>query len=87
MAVEVVAVLGAGEENIDVRVAARAEEVVAAATRAVPPVPGEGVRDDGYHGPHVGQAGPEAVVGRDVGLVELLAARVPEAFAGVWGRV
>ena len=85
MAVEVIAVFSAGEEHVDVWVAARAEEVVAAAAGAVTTVPGERVRDYGHHGPHVGEAGPEAVVGGDVGLVELLAAGVPEAFTGVWG--
>ena len=83
MAVVVVAVLSSREEHIDVRVAARAEEVVAPAAGGVGAIPGEGVGDDGHEGPHVGETGPEAVVGRDVRAVQLFAAGGPEAFAGV----
>lgn len=81
MAVEVV--LRARQHGVDVRVAARAQQVVHAAAVLVAAVPGEAVGDDCDERPHVGEAGPEAVVGGDVGGVKLARAGGPEAFAGV----
>lgn len=81
MAVEVV--LRSGQHGVDVRVAARAQQVVHAAAVLVLAVPCEAVGDDGDEGPHVGEVGPEAVVGGDVGGVKLARAGGPEAFTGV----
>jgi hypothetical protein len=76
-------VLRSGQHGVDVRVAARAEQVVHAAAVLVVAVPGEAVGDDCDEGPHVGEVGPEAVVGGYVSGVKLPGAGGPEAFAGV----
>lgn len=81
VAVEVV--LRSGQHGVDVRVAARAQQVVHAAAVLVLAIPCEAVGDDGDEGPHVGEVGPEAVVGGDVGGVKLAGAGGPEAFTGV----
>lgn len=81
VALEVVG--AAGEHGVDIGVAAGAEQVVDAAAVLVGAVPREGVLDDGGEGPHVGEVGPEAIMGRDVRGVELLGAAGPEAFAGI----
>jgi hypothetical protein len=56
---------------------------VDAAAVLVLAVPGEAVGDDCDEGPHVGEVGPETVVGRYVGGVKLASAAGPEAFTGV----
>jgi hypothetical protein len=78
---------GGGEEGGDVGIAPRAEEIVAPAASVVNAVPGKGVGDYCDEGPHVGEAGPEAVVGGDMRGVQLFGAGGPEAFAGVWEAV
>lgn len=81
VAVEIV--LFPRENGVDVRIAAGAEEVVYSAAVLVDAVPGEAVVDDCREGAHVGEDGPEAVVGGYVGGVELFGAAGPEAFTGV----
>lgn len=76
-------VLRSGQHGVDVRVAARAQQVVHAAAVFVRAVPREAVGDDCDKGPNVGEVGPEAVVRGDVCGMQLPSARGPEAFTGV----
>ena len=73
----------AGQQLVHVGVAARAQQVVHAAAVAVDAVAGQRVLGDGGHGAQVGQRRPEAVMGADVGLLQLARARGPHAFARV----
>src|SRR6266567_606489 len=70
------------EHLVNVGVASRAEQVVAARAVRVAAVP-DRVVGDREHRPEVGQGGPEPVVGGDVRAMELLGPRGPEALAGV----
>lgn len=81
VAVEVV--LRSGQHGVDVRVAARAQQVVHAAAVFVLAVPREAVGDDGDEGSHVREVGPEAVVGSYVRGMHLPGAGRPETFARV----
>lgn len=76
-------VLRPRQHGVDVRVAACAQQVVHAAAILVLAIPREAVGDDGDERPHVGEIGPEAVVGGDVGGVKLAGTAGPEAFARV----
>lgn len=62
------------EHGVDVRVAPRAEQVMHAPAVLVLPVAGEAVVEDGAEGAHIGEGRPEAVVGGEVGGVELAGA-------------
>src|SRR5262249_16538568 len=76
--IEVLAV----EHLVDVGIAARAEEIVAAGAVFVAAV-ADGVVGDGEHGPEIGQAGPEPIVGGDMRSVELLGPGRPEPLARI----
>jgi hypothetical protein len=76
--VEVLAV----QELVHIRVAARSEQIVAAAAVLVAAVL-NGVGGDRQHRPEIGQARPEPVERRQVRLVELSGAGGPEALARV----
>jgi hypothetical protein len=81
--VAVKVVLRARQHRVDVGVAARAQQVVRAAAVLVVAVPRQSVVNDGGEGPHVWQAGPQAVVSRDVRGVQLARAGGPEALTRV----
>ena len=78
-------VRGAAEQLIDVGVAARAEQVVAAGVVLVAAV-ADGVGDERDHRPQERQVAPQAMAGGDVGAVELSGAGRPEPLAWIVRR-
>ena len=72
----------AAEQLVDVRIAARAEQVVAAGIVFVTAV-ADGVGDEGDHRPQERQVAPQSMTGRDVRAVELSGAGGPEPFARI----
>lgn len=67
MTVEIVRI--AREHRVDVRVAARAQQVMASAAPSIHPICAEGIFDDRDHWSQIWEARPEAVIRRDVACV------------------
>ncbi len=78
---------GGGEEVVDVRITPRAEQIMASPPKLGGPAKTrrQGVGDHRHHGAHVGEAGPEAVKGGEVGRVQLSGSAGPEVFGVVGG--
>src|SRR5450755_4015662 len=65
MAAEIVST--AAQQQIGIRIAAGADDVVNAGTVRIPAVPAERVVTDGRHRPEIGHGAPEPVAGTEVG--------------------
>src|SRR5450631_325273 len=81
MAAEIVST--AAQQQIGIRIAAGADDVVNAGTVRIPAVPAERVVTDGRHRPEIGHGAPEPVTGTEVGGMQRARLAAEEALGEI----